>query len=481
MQFKKSEETVKSSFSSAADFETENPTAVQAPPPFQLKASTTPSNEKSESEKSDSGLPTQLKAGIEHLSGVSMDGVNVEYNSSAPAQLHAHAYAQGNDIKIAPGQEKHLPHEAWHVAQQRQGRVQATTQLKGQGINDDSSLEHEADVMGAKAARYVGVAAVQKKSFGNTSSGPFQLAKEVSGPAPSSSIVQRAFVGDAPVDGDVGQAGQHNLLYGLSGMRGETVKRLGINYRDNGSYTIDEMNERIGIYGNAFSMAANIKIIRRALKDPKKWKKHLNSDFDYPTKQEIRDHEDPNTDFELDRHQLWMRYLVKHRAHIGLYDLTDGKSASAVLESKMEKNQSERDGEQTTAKDISKYLDKYNKTSSEDLKTCEYMNVGGGIKAEEEHANKWLQNAFFRRTSKLGIKFTVEQMNANIYFNLAGGVKNQNGNFDNEHYKIRDLVNNGDNEGARTVTESEYRYVQKRMAKKPALYNNNVKEYSEYE
>ena len=69
------------------------------------------------------GLPDQLKSGIENLSGYSMDDVKVHYNSGAPAQLNAHAYAQGTNIHIAPGQEKHLPHEAWHVVQQKQGRA----------------------------------------------------------------------------------------------------------------------------------------------------------------------------------------------------------------------------------------------------------------------------------------------------------------------------------------------------------------------
>jgi len=97
------------------------------------------------------GLPDQLKTGVESLSGVSLDSVKVHYNSAKPAQLNALAYAQGSDIHVAPGQEKHLPHEAWHVAQQSQGRVQPTMQTKGVAINDDSGLEHEADVMGAKA------------------------------------------------------------------------------------------------------------------------------------------------------------------------------------------------------------------------------------------------------------------------------------------------------------------------------------------
>jgi Domain of unknown function (DUF4157) len=99
------------------------------------------------------GLPDHLKSGIESLSGLSMDDVTVHYNSSQPAQLNALAYTQGTDIHVAPGQEQHLPHEAWHVVQQAQGRVQPTMQLKdGVPVNDDQGLEREADVMGAKAA-----------------------------------------------------------------------------------------------------------------------------------------------------------------------------------------------------------------------------------------------------------------------------------------------------------------------------------------
>lgn len=98
------------------------------------------------------GLPDNLKSGIENLSGYSMDDVKVHYNSDKPAQLNAHAYAQGTDIHLGSGQEKYLPHEAWHVVQQKQGRVKPTMQMKGKvNINDDAGLEKEADVMGAKA------------------------------------------------------------------------------------------------------------------------------------------------------------------------------------------------------------------------------------------------------------------------------------------------------------------------------------------
>lgn len=98
------------------------------------------------------GLPKQLRSGIKSLSGMNVDHVEVHYNSDRPAQLQADAYAQGSEIHVAPGQEQHLPHEAWHVVQQAQGRVRPTMQMKrGVMVNDDQSLEDEADVMGQRA------------------------------------------------------------------------------------------------------------------------------------------------------------------------------------------------------------------------------------------------------------------------------------------------------------------------------------------
>lgn len=105
--------------------------------------------------KNETGMPDNLKAGIESLSGFSMDDVRVHYNSSKPATIQALAYTQGTDIHVAPGQEKHLPHEAWHVAQQMAGRVSPTTNINGIPVNDNDALEHEADVMGEKAVQNV--------------------------------------------------------------------------------------------------------------------------------------------------------------------------------------------------------------------------------------------------------------------------------------------------------------------------------------
>jgi len=132
--------------------------------PAQLK-------EQSSTKPNNTGLPDNLKSGIEALSGLSMDSVRVHYNSSQPAQLNALAYAQGTDIHIAPGQEQHLPHETWHVVQQAQGRVQPTMQMKdGIPINDDEGLEHEADVMGGRALASGQILLTQKKSISKANS-----------------------------------------------------------------------------------------------------------------------------------------------------------------------------------------------------------------------------------------------------------------------------------------------------------------------
>ncbi|MFC0518063.1 DUF4157 domain-containing protein [Mucilaginibacter angelicae] len=111
------------------------------------------------------GLPHQLRQGVETLSGMSMADTTVHYNSTAPAQIGALAYAAGNQIHLGPGQEQHLPHEAWHVVQQKQGRVKPTLQAKGLALNDDQALETEADAMGQRAAQLKTTGVLPTSSF----------------------------------------------------------------------------------------------------------------------------------------------------------------------------------------------------------------------------------------------------------------------------------------------------------------------------
>lgn len=135
------------------------------------------------------GLPDNLRAGVESLSGMSLDDVKVHYNSPRPAEVQALAYTQGTDIHLAPGEEGHLAHEAWHVVQQKQGRVKPTLQAKGLPINDDAGLEREADVMGQMALSGA-VSVAQRKEFGASYSS--QPGSGLIQCTPAAKVIQRA-------------------------------------------------------------------------------------------------------------------------------------------------------------------------------------------------------------------------------------------------------------------------------------------------
>jgi hypothetical protein len=159
--------------------------------------------------ENNTGLPDNLKSGIENLSGYSMDDVKVNYNSDKPAQLNAHAYAQGTDIHLASGQEKHLPHEAWHVVQQKQGRVKPTMQMKGKvKVNDDVGLEKEADVMGAKAIKDRTVLTQRKEYDNRLATKPSRVLQVVS---LLNGIAQRNLKVKGSADGDKIEGGINKI------------------------------------------------------------------------------------------------------------------------------------------------------------------------------------------------------------------------------------------------------------------------------
>lgn len=116
------------------------------PPSTEIDASWSPGNS--------AALPSDLATNITQLSGVDVSDVRVHTQSGRPQSIGAEAFAEGNQIHLGTGAQAHLPHEAWHVVQQKQGRVSATRQHRASGaaVNDDPALEREADEMGARAA-----------------------------------------------------------------------------------------------------------------------------------------------------------------------------------------------------------------------------------------------------------------------------------------------------------------------------------------
>lgn len=90
-------------------------------------------------------VPKALRRQAEQKSGISLQDVVVHYNSPEPSRFQAFGYALGEDIYLAPGREKDLSHELWHVVQQKQGRVRPMQKLEGKNLNTDVWLEQEAD------------------------------------------------------------------------------------------------------------------------------------------------------------------------------------------------------------------------------------------------------------------------------------------------------------------------------------------------
>lgn len=110
---------------------------------------------------SSSSLNPEVQGQMEGALGADFSDVKIHPNSEKAPAVGALAYTQGSDVHFAPGQynpnsssgQELLGHELTHVVQQREGRVQPTTSVNGMPVNDNSSLEAEADQMGRNAAQ----------------------------------------------------------------------------------------------------------------------------------------------------------------------------------------------------------------------------------------------------------------------------------------------------------------------------------------
>ncbi|UUZ78915.1 DUF4157 domain-containing protein [Paenibacillus sp. P26] len=110
--------------------------------------------------KGGDGMPDLVRAKMEQAFSADFSDVKVHVGDKA-GQVGALAYAQGSDIHFAPGQynpesskgQQLLGHELAHIVQQKQGRVKPTAEINGVAVNDDPSLEREADEWGPERRR----------------------------------------------------------------------------------------------------------------------------------------------------------------------------------------------------------------------------------------------------------------------------------------------------------------------------------------
>lgn len=115
------------------------------------------------SHQSEAGLPTgeailRGPAGRIHTSPHMaaqrelLKGIWLSPRMAAQRKSIASIFGEPVQVRRGSAQEKHLPHQVPHIVTQAQGWVPPTKQMKnGVLVNDDAGLEHEADVMGAKA------------------------------------------------------------------------------------------------------------------------------------------------------------------------------------------------------------------------------------------------------------------------------------------------------------------------------------------
>lgn len=151
-------------------------------PPYSIGGDDLPSDSSDPGSSNNTGLPNNLKSGMEAVGGVDLSDTKVHYNSKKPSEFNALAYTKGTDIFVGSGQEKHLAHEAAHVVQQKKGQVSPTSQINGQGVNNDTALEKEADVMGEKATQLKkGGSSTNKVLKNSNSSAPIQMVPDLHG------------------------------------------------------------------------------------------------------------------------------------------------------------------------------------------------------------------------------------------------------------------------------------------------------------
>ncbi|HEX2900147.1 MAG TPA: TIGR02594 family protein [Bacteroidia bacterium] len=149
---------------------------AMSPPQFKLDASGNGGS--GGGSGSSGGLSPELNAQMSSAMGSDFSNVNIHADSSKASDAGALAYAQGNDVHFAPGQFKPdtqsgqelIGHELAHVAQQREGRVQANASVGGMAVNNDPQLEAEADSMGAMAAQMKPAAGFEGVSGGGSGS-----------------------------------------------------------------------------------------------------------------------------------------------------------------------------------------------------------------------------------------------------------------------------------------------------------------------
>ena len=61
----------------------------------------------------------------------------INEENTNPENQNEEQFEEGNDFPVDPGQEQHLPHEAWHVVQQKRRPRPIRSEEEGDNNDDE--------------------------------------------------------------------------------------------------------------------------------------------------------------------------------------------------------------------------------------------------------------------------------------------------------------------------------------------------------
>jgi hypothetical protein len=151
-------------------------------------------------------LPEDVRIKMEQALSADFSKVRIHTESRAAVAMGARAFTRGTEIYIAPGQydphgasgQELLGHELVHVTQQARGQV-SSAHGAAHALDDDPQLEHEADTLGAHAAR------VQTTGPTSLDTSPQPGALDSGAAAGSSAVQRKLIVGDKEYDSNSSQ------------------------------------------------------------------------------------------------------------------------------------------------------------------------------------------------------------------------------------------------------------------------------------
>ena len=417
-------------------------------------------------------LDTGLQSSMSQAMGTDFSGVRVHTDARSDQlnrSIQSRAFTTGRDVFFRQGEyqprsrggQALIAHELAHVVQQGNKLPRTDSPINTPYLQRNNSLKS---------------ASIHNSSKKDT--------KPILGIDP---IINSDIASDANAK---------DLLYGLGLLRKRTLDDLRKYHKEEEAgrkRTIDEYNAAVGIDSAAMQLTAAVVTlydVRNALEKPQEWKKHLDrSCQDYPSDEQIKAYNNAPGYEGITDEQKWMIFLVREKEKIGLYDFGDAsrpptplykpkaekQGVSRIKEKKrLAKNVDEGKVDLITAKDIHKIL-----SCGTDGDLAHKLTKELPFN-QQAAVCKWIENAFFRRTSKLGIDFatSTKGLDSRIHFNLAGGTKQDDGSWVNQHFGIS--YDTWMDTGQRKITESELREVNRLIEKDPAI-RDKVLKYSEFE